>query len=349
MRLTVFLSVLLGFFGVMCASASADTLVVLNKSDNTASVIDANTLKVVRTVRVGNAPHEAAVSPDGTTVVVGNYGDREERGQTLSVFRLDKLGKARTIDLLEYHRPHGIIFFEDGERVLVTAETENALLVVNVGTGEVERVLDTKQRVSHMAAMTADERYAIAANLGDGTATVIDLAGERESAVIETGAGAEGVAVRPGTNEVWVTNRSADTLSVIDLERMKVVAEMDCGIFPIRIAFTPDGERALVSCAESGAVAVVDAGERRIVKRIGMKSRSVDQQERDRRLFGDRFGQSPVPIGILVEPGGKRAYVANTNADVVTVLDLTTFEIAGRLVAGSEPDGLAWSGVVAAR
>ncbi len=51
-------------------------------------------------------------------------------------------------------------------------------------------------------------------------------------------------------------------------------------------------------------------------------------------------------MGILVEPAGRYAFVANTNADVVTVLDLSDLSIAGRMVAGQEPDGLGYSRLV---
>ena len=60
-------------------------------------------------------------------------------------------------------------------------------------------------------------------------------------------------------------------------------------------------------------------------------------------LFSDRFGDSPVPVGILIPPDGRHAYVANTNADIITVIDLKTFEIIDRLVGGKEPDGLGWT------
>jgi YVTN family beta-propeller protein len=63
----------------------------------------------------------------------------------------------------------------------------------------------------------------------------------------------------------------------------------------------------------------------------------------DKRLFGDRFGASPTPIGIVIPPDGKHAYVANANADIVTVIDLTRWEISGRLSTGKEPEGLGWS------
>jgi DNA-binding beta-propeller fold protein YncE len=59
------------------------------------------------------------------------------------------------------------------------------------------------------------------------------------------------------------------------------------------------------------------------------------------RLFSDRFGKSPTPVGILVSADGKRAWVASTNADVVSEIDLQKMEVVRRLTAGKEPDGLA--------
>ena len=37
--------------------------------------------------------------------------------------------------------------------------------------------------------------------------------------------------------------------------------------------------------------------------------------------------------------------MANTNADVITVIDINEAKIVDRLVAGKEPDGLAWTHV----
>ena len=54
-----------------------------------------------------------------------------------------------------------------------------------------------------------------------------------------------------------------------------------------------------------------------------------------------RIATGAAPVGILVEPSGKRAFVANTAADKVSVLDLATLEVVGTIAAGREPDGLA--------
>jgi hypothetical protein len=53
-----------------------------------------------------------------------------------------------------------------------------------------------------------------------------------------------------------------------------------------------------------------------------------------------QFGDSSVPIGVVVHPGGKRAWVAHANADVI-LLDLEKWTAAGTLKAGREPDGMA--------
>ena len=61
------------------------------------------------------------------------------------------------------------------------------------------------------------------------------------------------------------------------------------------------------------------------------------------RLFGDAFEKSSVPIGILVTPDSKRAYVAHANADVVSVVDLEKWKVTGSVRGGKEPDGLGFS------
>ena len=50
-----------------------------------------------------------------------------------------------------------------------------------------------------------------------------------------------------------------------------------------------------------------------------------------------------MPVGILMPEPLSLAFVANTNADTVTVIDLDTLTIVDRLKAGREPDGLGYS------
>jgi YVTN family beta-propeller protein len=313
-------------------------LVVLNKSDNTASIVDAATGQVVQTIPVGFGPHEAETLPGGRVVAVSNYGTRERPGHTLTLLDLEDLAHAHTITLPDGARPHGMKALS-AERLLVTAEGLKELLVVEPARGRVLSRIPLGREISHMVVASPAGDRAYVANIGSGSVTVVDPVAGKVIAEIPTGAGAEGIDVRPGGVEIWVANREANTVSVIDSAKLAVVATLLVPGYPIRLKFTPDGARVLVSCAKTGEVAVFDAAVRREIRRIGIDREAVAGSAD--RLFSTRFNKSPVPVGLLVAPDGSRAWVASSNADVVSVLDLDRLEVIGRITAGREPDGLA--------
>lgn len=317
---------------------SAGTLVVLNKTDATASFLDARSGETLAVVGTGVGPHEAAVPPGEQLVVVCDYG-AQKPGNTLTLIDVEHRVPIDKIDLGEYRRPHGIAF-ATAERCYVTCEQNQALVEVDVAARKVVRAIATEQPLSHMVALVPDGTRAFVANIGPGTVSALDLATGKLLSKIECGKGSEGIDVSPDGRVVWVANREADTLSIVDAAGLKEEVELPIGDFPIRVKAAPNGKVVLVSNAQAGEVVVLDATTREVRARIGMGTREGDVL--DERMFGSEFGSSPVPVGILITPDSKRAFVANTNADAVTVLDLESFEISGRFRAGRQPDGLAW-------
>lgn len=318
-------------------AAGADTLVVLNKSDATASLIDLRQGKAVVTVPTGEAPHEVDVSPDGRLALVSNYGTRSAPGSTLTLIDVPLARVVRTISLGEHKRPHGVKWL-DGHRAVVTSEESKALLVVDVDAGRVTSAIPTGQEVSHMVALAPDRTRAFVASIGSGTVTAIDLVAGKAAGVVATGKGAEGIDVTPDGRQVWVTNREADTVSVLDAKTLAIVESLPSSSFPIRVRVTPGGAWALVSNARTDALTVFDARTRKEARRIALKA---PLRPTEGRLM--TFGDSSVPIGVVVRPDGRRAWVAHANADVITVLDLEKWTPAGTLTAGREPDGMAYS------
>jgi len=321
---------------------SAGTLIVANKTDDTVDLLDPATGISRVTLPTGHGPHEVAASPDGRRAVISNYGPREKPGASLTVIDVSAGKVLRTIELGDHTRPHGLCWVSRGT-LAVTTEGSSHLLLVDPGEGRITREIETAQEISHMVAVTPDGKLGFVANIGSGTVTVVDLEAGRKVRDIETGEGAEGIAMRPGGKEVWAASRAADKLSVIDTATLEVEAELPCPGFPIRIAFTPDGDRALVSCAQAGEVALFDAGARKELLRRKLDLARVP--DASRRLFGDRFGESPTPVGLVVAPDGKRAWVAATQADAVVVVDPSTLDVLDLRKAGREPDGMAYSPV----
>lgn len=326
------------------AAAPSGTLLVLNKSDDTLSFIDLATSEIKATLPTGDAPHEIAVSEDGKTAVVANYGDSANPGKTLSVVDLPGKKVLRTIDLGTYRRPHGIVWLH-GDEVAVTVEASKAVLIVDVSEGKVKHAIPTDQAGSHMVAVSLKHRRAFTANIGSGSTTVIDLATHKRITDVLTGRGAEGIAVAPDGSEVWVTNRDANTVSILDPATLKITATLQPGEIPIRVKFTPDGTRALISNAKSGDVAVFDTGTKKQIARIPMQKQGEQLSRKESRPLISQFGDGPVPVGILMPEPLSLAFVANTNADTITVIDLDTLEIVNRLTAGREPDGLGYTAV----
>ena len=319
------------------ARRGTGTLLVANKAEATLSFVDLASGEVVATVPTGTGPHEVAVSPDGGTAAVADYG-AQAGGSTLTVVDVPRARVVRTVELGEHTRPHGIAFLDD-RRVAVTTEGSGSLLLVDVEAGKVETAVPTGQRVSHMVALDPRRERAYVANIGSGSMTVVDLAAGAKVADVATGAGAEGIAVSPADGRVWVTNREADTVTAVDPESLEVVATLPSKEFPIRAEATPDGRWVLVSNAESGTLTVIDARAAAVARTVDL---SMQPAGGDGRMFDD-FGASSVPIGIEIAPDGKTAWIAHANADAVQVVDLETWKPAGALTAGKEPDGMAHS------
>lgn len=322
--------------------SSAQTLVVLNKAEATASLIDLKSGRVKATLPTAEGPHEAATSPDGRMVVAAGYGTAQMRGSTLTLIDVATAKVIKVVNLDPGVAPHGLRFISP-TLLLVTSETTRRLLIVDLERGATVASVETGQDLSHMVAATPDGKRAFVSSIGSGTVTAIDLEKRSVLSVIPTGAGAEGIDVSPDGGSVWVVNRAADTVSVIDASTLGITATFESPKFPIRVRFSPDGRMALVSRAQSGDIAFVDARTHAITKTMAM---NVTGNAEAGRLFQD-FGKSPAPIGIVVTPDSKRAYVACANADVVAEVDLGKAVIVRWLKAGKEPDGMAYSPVVA--
>lgn len=335
---------------VPAAPSHQDRLLVCNKADHSLSIYDPATRKELAVLPTGQGPHEVAVSPDGRTAVVSDYG-AQLPGSTLTVIDVLAAKVLRTIALTEpvaeplaepkartYLRPHGSGFV-DSTHLVVTSESTRRLLLVDLEKGRVERTWTTPQQTMHMVALSPDRKHAFATSIKEGNVARFDLGGTTTSTIaptiVPTGQGAEGLAVNPATGEAWVGNRAANTVSIVDPQTGKVTAELPTGDFPFRIAFANGGDHALVTCAESGDVHVFDGKQKKLLRAI--------------EISGDGSELSPMPMGITVDPDSRFAYVACGRGEFVAVIDLQQKKVVDRIVSRAGPDGIGYARIVTKR
>ena len=318
-------------------------LIVLEKSAATARLMDTVSGRVLATVEVGDGPHEVALAPDWRGAVVANYGG-QTAGSSLTLIRVNLMGgpKLKTMQLGAAIRPHGLAFTEDAHRLWVTAEVSGELWLVNIEEETIEAKVDVGAGAGHMVAAMDDE-HVFVSHISAGCITPVTKQDDgtwKAGARIETGAGAEGIWVQPGTDLVWVTNRAADTVSIVDASEGKEIAELPCAGFPIRVMFPNDGAVAAVSCANANEIALFDTATHELLTRIPIGITSKD--DADTRLFKDQFGESAVPIGMIFAPDGNHLYVSCAGADRIAVIDIRLRRVVQVFETGKEPDGIGW-------
>lgn len=301
-------------------------LLVLNKSSNTAWQLDAETGKKVAEYPTDTGPHEVTISPDQARAALTNYGDQTP-GSTISILNLKERKVEKVIDLEPYERPHGIQWFRDGKRVIVSVEAQQAVAIVDFEKGAVTETIKTNQRVSHMVELSPDERRVYVPNIGSGSLSVLHIPDKKIIKTIATGEGAEGITLANGGSEIWVSNRADNTLSVIDAASLKVTETLRSSSFPIRAESSPNGEWVAVSNALSSEITVFDAGSRKLVTRVSTKTES---------------GENGMPIGLIFSSDSSRLFVANSEARQVVVIDTGNWTVIDRFKTGETPDGIAY-------
>src|SRR5262249_54975405 len=103
----------------------------------------------------------------------------------------------------------------------------------------------------------------------------------------------------------------------------KLLQTLSLGLqHPIRLRFTVDGKRVLISDDRMHVISVVDAAQRKEIKRLS------------------NIGKNPESF--LMTPDGAYAYVALQKSDQIAIIDLKSLEIVGRISAGPYPGTMAW-------
>jgi len=324
MRRTIglMISLLAVVAGGLALAQDADlsgTLIVLNKGDNTASFIDLESGDTLATLPTGTNPHELVVTNSGRFAVSTNYSG----GDSLTVFDVQNLSVARTIDLSEHPEPHGIEYLPGEETLVVTTEGSNETLVLDMASWRIVSVIDTLMPGSHMVAVTKDARVAYTANTAGNSVSIIDLDAGRTTRTLDVPPQPEAIATNGAGTDIWVGSNAEGIVSVIDAETGRARMQLPGFSWPYRILLIFEGQRVVIPDARRETLAVFDA--------------TSGEKLRERTLTGAG------PQGIATYRDDGTLFVALSRQARVLAIDSETLETVREYSTGAGPDGLGYS------
>jgi len=269
-------------------AAASGLAVVMNSGAASLSLIDMSTQKEIRRVPVLREPHHWALSPDHKSLLVG-----DSAGNELLFFDPDTAvlqrrmvmpdpyqlwfspdgrflvvnGLARNqIDVYEVpgyrlvkrfairSMPSHLAYAPDSSRVFVTLQGSNAMVAIDLRD---MRVLWNKKIGSTPAGVLWHDGKLLVADMGTDYLAEVDPADGHVLRHIVTGRGAHNLFLSPDGKTIWVNNRVAGTITVLDATSLQVTRTYHVSGGPDDLAFAPDG-KVWVTRRFAESVAVLD-------------------------------------------------------------------------------------------
>ncbi len=121
---------------------------------------------------------------------------------------------------------------------------------------------------------------------------------------------------------VWSVNPGGDSVSVIYTKTNKVIANIKVGDEPESVALDPNNRYAFVANSASGTVTVI-----RITRPSAKRFRARVEKRSGKK---GALTTGAEPWNVVVSPDGRRAFVANSGQDTITVIDAQSSRAKGK-------------------
>lgn len=309
-------------------SKRSETLLVVNKTEETLSFVDPASGREVARVPVGGVTaHEVAGSPDGRAAWVPIYGDSGvgmpgSDGRTVNAIDIASRKIIASVDLGEPSRPHAAVFGPKDGRLYVTSEVSNSIKIIDPTARKVVDYIPTGQRESHMMVITRDGSRAYTSNVGAGTVSAIDLALKKVIAIIRISRMAQRIAISTDDKLVFTSDQTRPEVAVIDTGTNTVVSRVSIDGVGFGLAPSRDGRYLLVAQPSAESVSVIEVKSLKVQRMIKVP---------------------PEPQEIFVRPDNKVAYVSCDESQEVAAIDLHRWEVERIIEVGHGADGLGWA------
>ena len=197
-------------------------LYVTTELDNSVTVIDPDSLKIVGTIPTGQAEaHMLAITRDGRRGYTANVGPG-----TVSVLDLEA---KKVLEVIPISRTTQRIALSPDDRWVFTADqTKPQLAVIDTATNKLKQWV-ALPGIGYGTAPTPDGHWLLVALIGINKVGVVDLSSMTVARTLDVPRAPQEILVRPDGAEAYVSCDASRQVAVLDLKAWKVQKLIDAG------------------------------------------------------------------------------------------------------------------------
>jgi DNA-binding beta-propeller fold protein YncE len=283
---------------------------------------------------IGDLPMNLVMSPDGSHVIVTNNGYSQPN---LVVYDFKKQISRDRITLESAWL--GLAFHPDGKRLYSSGSARNRVDEFSWDQGVLKKIGDfplpkpANDSFVGGLAVSPDGRRLYAVHVLGEKLHAIDLDTRTVIKSVDLMAEPYTVLVSPDSTTVYLSLWGGAKVQVFDASDLSLRREIEVGEHPNAMAFSRDGSRLFVACANTNAVWNIDLAKGYATEQIGIAP----------------FPNMPpgsTPNALDLSPDGKTLLVANADNNTVAVVEIEASgrgEVEGFIPTGWYPTGVRFS------
>ncbi len=205
----------------------------------------------------------------------------------------------------------------------VTIPEQSAVAVIRTDTGEVTKILSTGDNTtpSRLALQPDDRRVWVGLD-HSSKVLAVDTQTHQTIKTIEIGAGLHTLAFSSDNRYLAVTNTADDTVTLISVGDLRVVATVPTSPTPVALSYSHATRLFYAVGINGGAVTVIDPQARQVVATVPLKSGVV---------------------ALRFEPEGRIGLAVNQREGTISALDAITARVMATAQVVKEPDQITFS------
>ncbi|WP_232539906.1 YVTN family beta-propeller repeat protein [Azohydromonas aeria] len=244
------------------------SVIVANALSDSLTFIDPKTAQVQRTITGIIDPYHLRFSPDMKWFVTA-----ANRLDHIDIYRWDPANAAQPLQLAKRipagKTPSHLAIDTKSSVVYSSLQDSDELIAIDLRT-QAPRWRIPVGKMPADVYLTPDDRTLLVGLTGDEVVEAYDVSGAQPKLVkrIPTGKGAHAFRSRGDGRHLFVSNRVANTISMIDTQSLSVVSTLPAPGGPDCMELLSDGKTLLVSSRWARKVTVIDIEKKQVVQQV---------------------------------------------------------------------------------